>query len=684
MSVPTVVAATSAPNGGTSLINTAPPSAIANGDLLFVEVQVGNSTLDILDWESKGWWRYVDTTFNSRENWLLARIYNASDAASVYTFTLSAGSAAAWLSVAVRSHGVTKQSDIILGSIFTRATSVGTIVMPTLNTPSADYRVLGFTGEATSTAGDYAVTDAAGFSLVYRHPNATVIEDMTVWTKEMPAAGATGSPTITYTAAALNGIGYQVAVPPAAGTVLPSTGQIGAHLSLNPDTTTLSIGVDKLGGTVVKALLMNAAGTVELARATVTNDATSGWGNARFTGLPAGTEFTVLFDVDGVIQTDASLSLNTQPDTAVSFKMVAGSCQFTASDHLIWDRIREQNPLFLAHMGDIHYDDAATAALWRAGMEKSLNASKFKRLLETVPLNWVPDNHDRIITNPTGTGTGLNLGETDPQTNSEWRKMAGTAGWPTELTLGRTWTAGRVRFIQTDGWSVRDDGDGDPAPRTFLGAAQKQWFKDTLAAASEPLIVWFTQWTTRNNGNGRWNSFPEETAELEAFINARPALKRRMVLIGGDSHSLQADSGSAANTARMASSGYRFKGMPSLNMSGFHRSSDAGDGAAAGEWDIGNLPLRVPGQLENDWGGYSRMTFTDEGSAGVRLFWEAVRVNSAGVEDVMKSFNRVFGGEAVRAVFYNATTQVETPLSVVNYDGTTAKELRVDSNGRVV
>lgn len=669
MSVATVVATQIGENTGLTTIPTTVPTGIGTGDLLLAWVQVGNSALDITDDATKGWWRLTDTVFNSRETWLFARVYNSADAASTYTFTLSAGSAAAWMTVAVRGHGVTASSNIQIGSIFTRATSVGTITMPSITTVGTDNLALGFTGEATSTAADYTVTTDAGFTFVARRPNGTVIEDLTLWRKDMATAGATGSQTITYAAAALNGIGLQIAIP--GGTVTaPATGQIGAHSSLLVATDKLSIGVDKIAGTQLKVLLFNSAGTTELNRVTVTNDGTSGWGNARFTGLTANTAYVVRFEVDGTVQTDAVVNVRTQPVSG-SFVAVAGSCQFTGSNHPIWDRIREQNPAFLAHMGDIHYNDATDAVVWRAGMESSLTAPKFKQLLETTSMNWSPDNHDRIITNPTGAGTGLNNGETDPAGVTEWRKMAGTLDWPTTGTHGRTWVTGRVRFIQTDGWAARDDADGDPSPRTFLGAEQKQWFKDTLDAATEPIVVWLTQWTTRANANGRWNSYPEETSELEAFIDARPGLKSRMILIGGDSHSLQADSGSLSNTARMASSGFRFKGIPSLNISGFNRSDTAGDGAA--EWDIANTSLRTSAQLEADFGGYSRMTFTDNGSAIV-FKWEGVRVNSAGTEDVMATFTKSFA-TGYRFIEWDGTN--ETTLEVFEWDGTTAVPLSI-------
>ena len=409
------------------------------------------------------------------------------------------------------------------------------------------------------------------------------------------------------------------------------TSQIGLHTSLNPSSDSLTVGFDKLSGSVVQVALCNAS-DVEINRATATNDTTTGWGNVAFSSLTANTQYKVKFYVDGVLQTDAYLDVKTLPVGTASYVAVGGSCQFTGSNHPVFDVIGADNPVFVAHMGDLHYVDATTEPAWRAGMESSLTTPKMSALLKKTFLNWSMDNHDRIIMNPGGAGSALNYGTTNPLTMSEWKQLAGTTGWATADTLGRTWVAGRVRYIQLDMWTLRQDPDFDAGTLTFLGADQKAWWKSTLEAATEPLIVWFCNWTSQNYTNGRWNSFPAESTELENWLNARPAIKRRMVLIGGDSHSLQADSGTRTGT-------FRFKGIPSLNISGFNRSGDAGDGGA---YDILDAPLRTSAQLESQWGGYSRITITDNGTE-LRFKWEGVRVDSVGASDVMAYFERSYG-----------------------------------------
>lgn len=370
---------------------------------------------------------------------------------------------------------------------------------------------------------------------------------------------------------------------------------------------------------------MNAAGTAEVARQTIAHDALTKWGNARFAGLAPGTSYTLHYDVNGTRQADTVRHPRTLPQSGapLSFRFVTGSCQFTASNHPVFDRMREENPVFIGHMGDLHYVDATTDTAWRSGHDASLGAARFNAMLDAIPTYWSMDNHDRIMTNPGGAGTALNLGETDPLTASQWKHLAGAQGWASAAGLGATWTVGRVQFVHLDQWSARDDPDFDPEPRTFLGAEQKQWFKDVLTNSTAAVIVWLSQWTNRNNGNGRWQSFPTETAELEAWLNARPRIKRRMVMMGGDSHSPQASTGDYGGQAN-----YRFVGIPSLNMSGFNRSGTEGDGSTG--WDLINEGGRPPGALEADWGLYSVVDIEDDGTH-IRFKWTGKKVDAAGV-----------------------------------------------------
>lgn len=125
-----------------------------------------------------------------------------------------------------------------------------------------------------------------------------------------------------------------------------------------------------------------------------------------------------------------------------------------------------------------------------------------------------------------------------------------------------------------------------------------------------------------------------------------------MVLVGGDSHGLQADDGSRVP------GNHRFAGIPSLNVSGFNRSTDnATDGQTF--WTIANSTLRPAGQLEADWGGYSRITINDDGMH-IRFLWEAMRVNAAGTMDRVAFYTRSYGSP------YDRVFLGDIPVSSLN------------------
>ena len=160
-------------------------------------------------------------------------------------------------------------------------------------------------------------------------------------------------------------------------------------------------------------------------------------------------------------------------------------------------------------------------------------------------------------------------------------------------------------------------------------------------------------------------SFPAETQELEAFINARPDIKSRMVLIGGDSHSLQVTDGT-----RTEAQGQRFAGIPNYNISGFNRTSTAGVGTPG--WLV-DAPLCTSAQPEVDWGGYSRITVTDDGTT-LTFQWDGVRVNAAGETDIMATQTLV-KAPAGWQIFDSETGETLTPIY---WDGTAEAVLQIE------
>ncbi len=627
MAAPTRVGATTYQNTGTGQVPMNNPSGAAAGDVLVAVLTVPVTTTSISN--LAGWTLLADNSYNTRRTFVLTKAY----AASHGNITLSANAATGVTVVAIRANGGMTLSAPVIGTRWDRPSNGGSITTtqhPSM-TVAADTLALAFTAETSTGAETEAQVSLSGTGWTkwyYGDTDAAQAAAVNYFAayREMTSAGATGTPTTTWPNASNNSVGFQVAITQTGGAPI-TTGQVGAHGCFNFGEESFVVGHDKIGGTVHEAVLYDATGTTELDRITTSHDATTGWGHADFQGLAPGTTYLVRYEVDGAEQTDAQVSVTTLDQSVTNFVALAGSCQFTGSNHPTFDRMRETGAAFLAHMGDLHYADATDEPGWRAGMESSLTTSRMKAMLEEIPMSWAPDNHDIIRTTPAGGGSSV--------TQTEWKQLRGTDGASAD-SLGWAWQHGRVLFIHTDMRSARDNYNSVAEPRTFLGAAQKAWLKAIWGAAETnpdiALVVWFTTWTARNDESGRWGSYDMESDELEAEVNSRPALKAKLVMVGGDSHVLQADSGARTGSV------FRFHGVPSLNMSGFNRSSNY----ATGGWDIAEADLRTSGQPEADWGGYSRMTFDDNGGAGLVFTWEAVRVNASGVEDVMATWTNTY------------------------------------------
>lgn len=618
MVAPTRVGWTFGSNAGGSTLALTNPSGAQAGDRIVAFVSHTGSAATITNLQ--GWTLVSTLTFNTRKWHVLERDY-----ASTYTaLTLSVAEGMLWATAAFRATSRYALGSTSLGATWRRVDnggSINTTQAPSMTAP-ANALALAFFSETSTAAEVEANTTLAGSGWskwFWSKATAGDANPINYVAYAEPAAGATGTATTTWLNNSNNGAGVQLVIPQTS-TGPGATGNLDTVGVFQHTATSLTIGARLLTSGSVDAVL-KLAGT-EVDRKTFTF--TSGLGNITFTGLTQGTMYTVAFEVGGTVQTDVQAAGRTLRTGNASFVAVTGSCMFTGSTHPVFDRIAEDNPDFWTIQGDIHYEDATTQAGWWAGMVTSLNA--LRSLPQKLVTRWTPDNHDTIRTTPLGGGA--------PALPPAWKQVAGSTGWASSDTIGQAWQNGRVLFIQADLRSARDNyATPDPAPLKMLGTAQKTWFKNLLTAAeTDPniaMVVWFDNWIGLQQGSGRWGSYPDEYTELNAHIQSLSKVKSRLVLIGGDSHNLWADSG-ARSWAESA-----FPGIPSLNMSGYNRASAAETFYVP---DIANATLQSSG-AEADWGGYSRMTVTDSGSS-LTFLWEAVRVNAAGTPDVMASWSK--------------------------------------------
>lgn len=611
-------------NTGTASVAVQNPVGAASGDKIVLVITSSAAAVGLATYT--GWTLLLDATYNARRTFYLTRDY----ASSYSDITLSGPATAGSISMAFRAASGFTLSEPVIGTKWDRPANGGSQATTTMlsMTGAEDGITIAITAETSTGAeseGQVTFTGTDWTKWFYGDTDLAQAVSVVYWVgyRDLDGATPSGNVVSTWPNASTNSMGVQLTIgQTGSGGTMP-TGNLDTVGVFQNSATSLTVGARKVSGGVVEAVLRQ-AGT-EVARQAITF--TSGRGNAAFTGLTPGTAYTVTFEVDGVVQTDAVAAGRTLRTGAASFVAVTGSCMFTGSMHPVFDRILADNPDFWTIQGDIHYEDATTEAGWWAGMVTSLNA--LRALPRKLTTRWTPDNHDTIRTTPLGGGA--------PALPPVWKQMAGSAGWGSADSVGQAWQNGRVLFVQPDLRSMRDNyAVPDPAPLKMLGTAQKTWFKDLLTAAetdpSIALVIVLPNWIGLQQGSGRWGSYPDEYAELNAHIQSLPKVRTHMVMVGGDTHNLWADSG-ARSWPEAA-----FPGIPSLNMSGYNRASPAETFFVP---DIANATLIASG-AEADWGGYSRLTVTDTGGSSVVFKWEAVRVDSAGNSDTMSTWSKAF------------------------------------------
>ena len=211
--------------------------------------------------------------------------------------------------------------------------------------------------------------------------------------------------------------------------------------------------------------------------------------------LEPDTQYYYALEVDGFVARGKRGEFRTFPKPGpASFKIAFASCGRTASTRDVFDRIREQHPLFYMNMGDFHYLDINSdrPALFRAAYDTVLASPQQADLYRAVPFVYMWDDHDYGGNNATRKAKSHQAAR---KTYDEYVPHYPFADPLLAAPISQSFTVGRVKFILTDLRSDRDDpNDKDDARKSMLGDRQKEWFKQELLAANGkyPLICWMS------------------------------------------------------------------------------------------------------------------------------------------------------------------------------------------------
>ncbi len=322
--------------------------------------------------------------------------------------------------------------------------------------------------------------------------------------------------------------------------------------------------------------------------------------------LEPGTRYFYALEVDGRLDDVRRGTFRTPLVGPQSFTFAFGACARTGSNHRVFNTIRRHDPLFLLHLGDLHYENIRgnDPALFARAFDVVLGSAAQSRLYRRVPIAYIWDDHDFGDNNSDTTSASRSAARrVYRQTVPHYPLPAGDGDRP----IHQAFTIGRVRFLLTDSRSERTPRTAADGPdKTMLGAGQKAWLKSELLAARDryPLIVWVNTlpWIAPMRGRAdHWGGYATERLELAHWLEEHAV--DQLVMLSGDAHMLAIDDG--RNNRLTASGG---PGFPVMHAGAFDRLGSV----KGGPYSLG----AIPGS-----GHYGLMTVEDDGGESVTVRW---------------------------------------------------------------
>jgi phosphodiesterase/alkaline phosphatase D-like protein len=349
----------------------------------------------------------------------------------------------------------------------------------------------------------------------------------------------------------------------------------------------------------------------------------------RASGLTPGTAYEYAVEIDGQEDQGRRGSLMTFANGPMSFTVATGSCMRTGSDGMVFDRVREADPLFLVIPGDFTYENLHTTDPrdFLDAYSRNLRSAPQEALYLKTPFVYVWDDHD--------------FGGNDSDASSVSRtaaRQAYSAFVPHyDLPAGeggaiyQAFTVGRVRFILTDNRSERSP-DGGPGGRpTMLGAEQLAWLQRELLAARDThaLTVWVNgvPWIAEANaGSDNWGGYAAEREAIANFI-AENGIDN-LAMISGDAHMVAIDDGTNSNYATTGDG----TGFPVLHAAALDRRGTV----KGGPYSEGAYP---------GGGQFALMEVQDDGESGITVTWTGMNWEG----EQLVSYEFTVGGERATA-----------------------------------
>jgi hypothetical protein len=266
--------------------------------------------------------------------------------------------------------------------------------------------------------------------------------------------------------------------------------------------------------------------------------------------------------------------------SAYSFSASFASCQQSVTISTIFEKISNYNPNIFIHMGDMNYWDGATEPSSSANYEDAYETTiasgsayigpndgniysgsipnYVPKMLRTVPLNYVWDDHDYGENNS-------DAGHIDKANASQaYRLMfphyplsASFQSYYSGSTLVEhqpiyhTFKIGRIKFIVTDNRSERMPATNtDNQSKIVWSQSQEDWFKTHITDTTCPVKIWVnsfpwegddtrTGWT----GDDGWEKYTTYRKKIAHYISENTGSIGKLMIFSGDAHMTAIDDG---------------------------------------------------------------------------------------------------------------------------------------------
>jgi alkaline phosphatase D len=301
-----------------------------------------------------------------------------------------------------------------------------------------------------------------------------------------------------------------------------------------------------------------------------------------------------------------------------SYTFIFSGCGKTGSERMVYDKIREENPLFYLITGDFFYGDIKDNCReqFQHYYDSTLQSARQASLYRATPIAYMWDDHDF---GPGNSGRDATCKQAAKRAYKTYVPHYPLAFNSDTMPLSQSFTAGRVRFLLTDLRSEKSkpkykNCEQLEAGSNFGSQAHLQWFKKELLLAKKQgqLVAWVSGIPFINYIGGPnyqcdedddWGGFQQEREQLIRFINDNNI---NICILSGDAHAVAIDDGTHSGKPYSDKRSIPVFQAASLDKPGSYKGGPYSHGYHPGG------------------GQYGRVRVIDNGAQGICMEWKAM------------------------------------------------------------